>query len=254
MNTLGRISTKDKSGRPRGVWPNRHASWIVFLVLACSAVDLTATEVDRLLVAVNGTAITEGDLYIARKLNPLVFSIDEKDTASREDAISRLIDLELIRQELRHFSMDAENENSLDAKVKEWRDRLTEAGITPGDVERLGIRESELNSYLRLRISILEFVDFRFGPFAVVSDAEIEAYYQETFRPQLRDSGLEIPPLAQVSDRIESILKEDKINEALDQWLLDTRDNARIEYFYKGDPAGKDPAFSREGSLSGATE
>jgi len=251
---LERIRAKDESGRRRGVRSKLRTVWIVSLILACSALDLAGTEVDRLLVAVNGSVITEGDLYITRKLNPLVFSIDEKDTASREDALDRLIDLELIRQELRHFSMDAENENSLDAKVKEWRNRMAETGVAPGDVERLGIRESELNSYLRLRISILEFIDFRFGPFAVVSDAEIEAYYKETFGPQLRDAGLEIPPLAQVSDRIESILKDDKINEALDQWLLDARDNARIEYFYKGDPDGKDPIFSREDSRSEATE
>jgi hypothetical protein len=215
---------------------------------------LSGAEIDRLLVAVNGSVITEGDLYIARHLNPLIFENGKTVALSREEEIGRLIDLALIRQELRNFSMDSEDEGTLDRKVKEWRDRMARSGIALESVERLGIRESELDSYLKQRISILEFVNFRFGPFARVSDSEIEAYYEGAYRTQLLASGIEVPPLAQVSGRIEGLLKEQKINEALDQWLLDARQNARIEYFNGEGPHGPDSGQPRKSTQTGATE
>ncbi len=242
MNTLRRTRIKIESGCRQGICPGCRIVWILLLALIFSALNLPGEEIDRLLVAVNGFVITEGDLYIARNINPLIFSVGKTDILSREAEIDRLIDLELIRQELRNFSLNSEDESSLDAKTSEWRDRMTKAGIDLHSIERLGIQESELNSYLRLRISILEFVDFRFGPFAGVSESEIKAYYENTYSPQLRGSGLETPPLARVSDKIEEILKDRKINEALDQWLLEARSNAQIEYYDGDGPANADSA------------
>jgi hypothetical protein len=255
MNTLGRTRIETESECRQGVvCLGCRIVWILLLALILSALNLSGEEIDRLLVAVNGSVITEGDLYIARKLNPLIFSISGTGAVSREAEIDRLIDLELIRQELQNFSLDSDDESSLDAKTKEWRDRMTKAGIDLHSIERLGIQESELNSYLKLRISILEFVDFRFGPFAAVSESEIKAYYDDTYSPQLRESGLETPPLSQVSDKIEEILKDKKINEALDQWLLEARSNAQIEYFDGDSPAIADSADLPERLKPGSTE
>src|SRR5512137_1479435 len=67
-----------------------------------------AEEVDRLIAAVNGKAITEGDLDLARSLNALMFY--GKTSGSRDDELNRLIDLELMRQELKNFSLTQEDE------------------------------------------------------------------------------------------------------------------------------------------------
>jgi len=254
MRPLGRKRAETSSTHRNGISPGRWAAGIGLLCLVLSASNLSGKEVDRLVVAVNGTVITEGDLQIARILNPLVLSGKMVDPISSETEIDSLIDLELIRQELLNFSLDYRDPGALDDRVKQMRDRIQENVDIVRLLEQLGLQDSELDSYLRFLVSIMDFVDYRFGPFANVSKTEIEAYYKDTFIPQLRDSGLEPPPLEQVADRIEGILEAEKINEALDQWLVDARDNARIEYFDEDVPAEEEDEQSLDLPQTGAKE
>jgi hypothetical protein len=118
------------------------------------------------------------------------------------------------------------------AAMKGLRDHYGgEEGLAQ-ELEEIGIQESELLSILRLEFSILKFENFRFRPFAPrASIKDIENYYNERYVPQLQNLGLEIPPLETVSSEIEDNLIEEQINADFDQWIQDTRRNARIEYF-----------------------
>jgi hypothetical protein len=204
---------------------------IGLMVFLCCTGNIPAEEVDRLLVAVNGTVITQGDLYIARSLDALL-ATDKEDTfvADRKE-IDRLIDLELIRQELRNLRIDMNDDGSIDARVLTLRERYANDGGLSRVLEQFGISESELDAFLKLELSILKFVEFRFRPFVRVRSNDIRSYYNDRLTPQLQDSGSEIPPLEEVSKKIEEILIEEKINNELDQWIENTRRNARIEYF-----------------------
>ena len=95
----------------------------------------------------------------------------------------------------------------------------------------IGMQESELISYIRLESSIMRFVDFRFRPFISVSAEEIQAYYKDRLTHQLQKTGIELPRLGQISDKIATILREEKTNDVLDQWIKEIRRNSRIEYF-----------------------
>ncbi len=188
-----------------------------------------AEEVDRLIAAVNGKAITEGDLDLARSLNALMFY--GKSSRSRDDELNRLIDLELMRQELKNFSLTQEDEGRVQARLQSLRDSYAETGGLPALLRQLGLQESELISYVRLEFSILKFVDFRFKPFVNVSEEEIKNYYEGRLSLQLRKSNLTLPALTEVSAKIEEILKEEKTNTVLEQWIGEIRRNSHIEYF-----------------------
>jgi hypothetical protein len=222
------------------------------LILLFGVLNLSAEEIDRLLVAVNGTVITEGDLYIARSLKMLMAYGEPTDPVPPEEELNRFIELELIRQEMRNLNVATEDEESVDAMMKELHDRYGgEEGLL-GQLEKIGVQESELVSFLRLEFSIWKFVEFRFQPFAPgVSAKDIEDHYNETYVPQLRELGLEIPPLEAVSAEIEGILVEEQINADLDQWIQDTRRNSRIEYFNDYGPGVRDPENPREQTLGG---
>ncbi len=189
-------------------------------------------EIDRLIAAVNGKVITEGDLDLARSLNSLMFYGKTPVPGSRDDELSRLIDLELMRQELKNFSLTQEDEGRVQVRMQSLRDTYAEKG---GGLlillRQLGLQESELISYVRLEFAILKFVDFRFKPFVNVSEEEIKNYYEGRLSPQLRKSNLDLPALAGVSTKIEEILKEEKTNAVLEQWISEIRRNSHIEYF-----------------------
>jgi hypothetical protein len=188
-------------------------------------------EIDRLIAAVNGVVITEGDLDLARDLNAIIFYGQTAALRSRSEDIERFIDQELMRQELKNFSVANDVQGGVDARMQSLREAYAAKGGLPVLLKRIGLQESELISYIRLESSIAKFVDFRFRPFISVSAEEIRSYYENRLTPQLQKSKTELPDLEQVSDKIETILKEEKINAVLDQWIKEVRRSARIEYF-----------------------
>jgi len=204
---------------------------LVSIVVFAPAGISFGEELDRLIAAVNGRVITDGDLKLARSLNAVVFTADGKVPGSRSDELDRLIDLELMRQELKNFRLAQDDESRIESRLQSLRDYYAQQGGLPALLQRLGLQESELVSYLRLQSSILKFVDFRFRPFVSVSADEIQKYYEGRLREQLKKSGLELPPLTQVSARIEEILREEKMNAMLESWITEVRRNSRIEYF-----------------------
>ncbi len=202
---------------------------LVFWSFGCGLVR--GEEIDRLVAAVNGRVITQGDLEMARSMNALIFYDKSAAPPSRDEEINRLIDLELMRQELKNFSLAPEDESKVKARMQSLREAYTEKGGLPAFLRQFGLQELELLSYLRFESSILKFVDFRFRPFVNVSEEEIKAYYEGKLVPQLRNAKLNVPALGQVSDKIEEILKEEKVNGVLDQWIREIRRNSHIEYF-----------------------
>jgi peptidyl-prolyl cis-trans isomerase SurA len=204
------------------------------LSLVFSSGFVNGSEIDRLIAAVNGVAITEGDLNLARSLNAILSYGRNAPDATRSDEIEKLIDQELMQQELKNFSMTEVEGSKIEARLQSLRDAFAAKGGLSALLQRTGLRESELIAYVRLESSILKFVDFRFRPFVSVSEADIRDYYEKRLIPQLRESKIETPSLDQIAAKIEIILREEKINAVLDQWMKEIRRSSRIEYFNDG--------------------
>jgi hypothetical protein len=219
----------------------RHAILPALLIVLLGR-GLEAEEIDRLLAAVNGRVITEGDLLLARTLNAILSFGNDNVPASRTEEIDRLMDLELLRQELASFPMAPEDQGKIQARIQEFRNAYAEIGGLPALLRRLGLQESELLDYIRLQDSILHFVDFRFRPFAEVSEQEIQTYYRTKLVPPLQQAGARIPPLQEVSARIQDVLKEEKVDASLTQWIRDVRRHSRIEYYLDG----AEPAWEKK--------
>jgi len=71
----------------------------------------------------------------------------------------------------------------------------------------------------------------------MVSPEEIATYYRGTLLPQYT-SGETIPPLEQVSPRIEEILLQQRVNALFDDWLSNLRKQGDVEVL---DPALETP-------------
>ncbi len=199
--------------------------------LLASAWNCHAQEIDRLIAAVNGKVVTEMDLELSRRLNALLVFEKETVARSRSQEIDRLIDLELIRQELLNFPMTREDETTIQKGMEDLRKGYE---AVPGGLAAVsaqyGLNEDDIRSYLRLQSSIMRFVAFRFTPFVSVLEEEKEKYYRETLVPQLERAKATIPPLSDVADRIEVILRQEKATAAMEQWIQELRSRARLEY------------------------
>ncbi len=218
-------------------------------MVAGGARTASAAEIDRVLAAVNGKVITESDLRLARNLNALLVFGQKVSGGepSVEEQISRLIDLDLIRQELESFPLDPGEQKAIEARVEELKAGYAEIGGIEPIMRRLGLQPGELQSYLSLQASILRFVNLRFRPFVSVTPEEVQAYYRDRLLPKLQQANSPAPPIGKVSADIENILKEEKVNAALDSWIKEIRNHSRIEYFTEAEiPAAANAAEGRK--------
>jgi hypothetical protein len=199
-----------------------------------------AEEIDRLLASVNGRVITESDLRVSRDLNLLLqFGKRPKVEPSREEELKRLVDLELIRQELESFPLAADDQSGIDAQIADLKTAYAELGGLASILNRLGLQEEELESYIHLQASIGRFVEVRFNPFVTVTPEEIQDYYRDQLVPKLEKAGAFVPPIAEVSKSITEVLTESKVSASLENWITGIRGNSRIESFAeRGELAG----------------
>jgi hypothetical protein len=203
--------------------------------LGLTPIRASAEKIDRLLVAVNGKVITEGDLKVARFLNDILTFHATASKPSDGEELQRLVDLELLRQELENFPSVPGQEEQVESQMASLKKSYADRGGLTMMLQKLGLRESELRAYLRLQSSVLRFIDFRFRPFISVPEEEIREYYRMKLLPQAQKPGVPPPALEDVSSQILAILTEEKVNSSLNQWLQDSRRHSKIEYFGEDD-------------------
>ena len=146
-----------------------------------------------------------------------------------------MIDERLIQQEAARIPASEITQDDIDRKraelIKsfrsetEFRERVGSVGLTPQRIDEL----------LRQRILIDRFVDFRFRSFVLITEQEIQRYYDEEFATRMRENGQVPTSLDQVfqgkttvREAIRDILKARKVDEELDRWLTSIRQRADV--------------------------
>jgi hypothetical protein len=205
-----------------------------FVIVLLLAGIMQAQVVDRMVAVVNRHVILESDLDQATRVEFLMEAkpIERLTYGDRTAVMERLIDRSLLDQQIVNPAMLDPAPAELKAKIEEvrqgipgaakdetWKTILAGYGLTQQDVEE------QLTSQVR----ILRFIDLRFRGLVRVDKAAIASYYQDRFLPELRKRNASEPKLEEVSDKIEQILAEQRIDELLSNWLKTLRAQAHIE-------------------------
>ena len=193
---------------------------------------------DRVVAVVNNHAILSSDLDEEIRLSVLDPGRGGLGALTRSVALEQLISRALIQQQIRQEDEQSANppQTEVDARLADirheipacvrencasdagWSAFLKEHHLTPERVE----------SYLRYRLEILRFIERRFRQGIRIGPQEIEAYYHDTLLPQYAQ-GEAIPALDKVSDRIQEILLQQKVNALFDDWLQNLRKQGDVE-------------------------
>jgi hypothetical protein len=107
-----------------------------------------------------------------------------------------------------------------------------------------GITAAEVQSYMRMRLEILGFIENRFRQGIRIAPSEIEDYYKKTLIPQY-PKGETPPSLDSVAPRIEEILLQQQVTALFVAWLENLRKQGDVEVL--------DPAFLSASSPSTAS-
>ena len=200
--------------------------------------------VDRLVAIVNNDIILESDVEEEERFSKLYpYRITGGDTP-REQALARLIDRDLILEQVRTPQADVP-----DAEVTKEEDDLrkdlpacAKADCTSESgwktfLEAAGFTEDELRARLRLRRQVLRFIEQRFRNGIRISDKQIEDFYTGTMLPQYQKEHATAPPLSVLSARIEEVLLQQQVSALLDQWLKSLRENGSVRILKAGEEA-----------------
>lgn len=206
---------------------------VLLMVWACAwAQDV----VDRMAAVVNKHVILESELDQALRIELLLqgkpLSPENLGPGEHQTVLERLIDQALLEQQIAHPEILNPTPDELATRVQEVRAQIPGASGDPGWkslLESYGLTQQDIEQHFISEIRILRLVDLRFRGLVHIDKTSIAGYYENKLVPELRRKGSSIPPLADVSDKIEKILVEQNMSAMLDEWLQTLRSQAHIE-------------------------
>jgi hypothetical protein len=208
--------------------------WMTMLFAACllmsASNQLAAEIIDRIAISVGNQVITEQQIDDEIRLT--AFLNHEKVDFSQEQrkkAAGRLIEQALVKRDMEFSRYPLPGPTEAEASLKDVKAGFISEEEYERALREYAISEDSLMRRLLWQVTLLRFVDYRFRPGIQISDADIQAYYdQETVR--WKQQGDQVPALEDVRGKIEETLTEQRINESLDQWLIQTHQQVTIRY------------------------
>jgi peptidyl-prolyl cis-trans isomerase SurA len=200
-----------------------------------TSVFLHAGEVfDRIVATVNGHIITQSDWDEAIRYEALTGgkTIQTPSQSDYQAVLNRLIDQELLHEQMRPTDPQYGVED--DVVVSHLKDvrKLYQGADSDAawhDVlAKYDFSEEEVKIHLARQLDILRLIDDHLRGSVAVEDEEVETYYKQTFLPQLQQTGAKQVPLAEVDLKIRELLLQQKLNQALAEWIQSLRDSSVI--------------------------
>jgi hypothetical protein len=193
-----------------------------------------AQVVDRMVAVVNRHVILESELDQATRVEFLLQakSIERLTYADRTAVMERLIDRSLLDQQIVNPAMLDPATEEVKAKIEEVREGIPGASSDQrwkAILDGYGLTQQDVEEQLGSQFRILRFIDLRFRGLVRVDKEAIAAYYQDHFLPEVRRRNASEPKLSEVSDKIEQILAQQRIDDLLNSWLKTLRAQAHIE-------------------------
>ena len=189
--------------------------------------------IDRIVATVNGQIILQSDWSEALRYEALLSarSVGEFTDDERRAVLDRLIDQELLAEQMKSALFKHASEDEAAAQVVQTRQLYPQAATNDGWKEvlaRFGLTEKALVSHVQQQIDLMRLVDAHLRPSVQIDSKTIEAYYREKFVPRLKQTGAGEVPLEEVSGKIRELLTDEKVSELMVSWLHSLRSESRV--------------------------
>jgi peptidyl-prolyl cis-trans isomerase SurA len=209
------------------------ATLALLLALVADIAAARAEVIDRIVAKVNGHVILQSDLNAALRYEALLNGrpLEQFTDDDRRVVLDRLIDQELLDEQMKSANFPHASEADAEARVAEARKLYPQAATDQGWQALLAkyqFTEKDLMTHVRQQIDLARLVDAHLRPEVQIDSQSIEAYYRDTFVPQLKQSGAGDVALAEVSGKIRELLTQEKENELLVSWLQRLRSESKV--------------------------
>ena len=210
-----------------------HLTIGLFVLLAVVPSALAGEVIDGVVATVNRQPLFQSDWEEAICFEAFMQQkpIAQLTQADRVKALQRLIDRQLLEGQMGDETFMQASEDDLARDVaklraqvpngdddRAWQKSLTSYGLTP----------DRLKVHLRTEVRVMNFVEVRLRPHVHVQPEEIEAYYKSRLLPDLQKTGRAMVAFNEAEPRIRELLIQQHMDELLDAWLHNLRQQAEI--------------------------
>jgi DNA-binding transcriptional ArsR family regulator len=227
-------------------WSGGHPRWssyklgsqcalAIALAMAPTISAMGGQVVDRVVTNVNGHVVLQSDWEQEVAFEALSNGRDPDSftSAERRAALDRLVDQELLREQVR--PAQPASREQVNARVAEVRaevrklrpDSVTDDGWR-ATLQRYGLTQPSLEKHLSDQIQLMKLVEDRLRPAIHIDQQAVETYYRDQLVPEMKKAGSRATPLTEVFSRIKELLAEKKMNELLSGWLASLRSGSHI--------------------------
>jgi hypothetical protein len=216
--------------------------WCILALLVWCAAWARAGEVlDAIAATVNAHVILRSDVDDELRFESLASGKERAsyDAQQERDALGRLIDQELLREQMHSADLDAITADQVARQISSLREACAKGHPLASWEETLrtfGLNEKVVEDRVRSELQQLQFIDARFRPLVQVLPDEIEQYYKNQLVPGLPAS--DPVSISEATPKIREILIQHKMNDMLSSWLDTLRSQAQIRIFAIGSDSG----------------
>ncbi len=221
--------------RPSAIKIANHCALAIALTMALATMAMAGQVVDRVVTNVNGHVILQSDWEQEVAFEALSNGRDPDSftAAERNAALDRLIDQELLREQVRPAQPAPAEQVA--ARVAEFRNEVRKLlpDCTTDDawhaaLQRYGLTQSSLEKHLGDQIQLIKLVEDRLRPSIHIDQQAVESYYHDQLLPEMKKAGSRAAPLTEIFVRIKDLLAQQKMNELLSGWLANLRSGSHI--------------------------
>jgi peptidyl-prolyl cis-trans isomerase SurA len=203
------------------------------------------TTVDRVVAIVNGELILDSDVAQERRFSALLPYGEAGGRYSRDRAIERLINRDLILQQAKLQPGDEITDEAAQKDLTSLKKTIPECQEyhceTKAGWDKFlatqGFTEPTLLALWKQRMTVLAFIEQRFRMGIKISDEQIKKYYDNDLKAQYDAQHATEPPLESISSRIQEVLLQQQVSALLGEWLKSLRAQGSVVVLHPGEEA-----------------
>lgn len=204
--------------------------WGRLAVIALVAgLNASPETIDRIAVSVDNTVITESEVIRQIRITALLNG-EQPDLSpgNRRETAERLVEQALMKREIAVSRYSPNATAQSEQLYQSFRQRFSTEAAWNDALKKHLLTDADVRAAFLWQATFLQFVDLRFRPAIQIPEQEMQAWYDEHLKgkstPEAGESYEEARP------KIEEILMQQRVDNAIDRWLGQARTQARIRY------------------------
>lgn len=187
---------------------------------------------DRIVAVVDEDPILSSDIDRAITLGLADRREGESERAFRRRVLESLIVQRIQLHEVSRFGIEQVPPEAIEEQVDAIRSRFRDEEELRARLAEVGLDLPGLRQLVARQLAVLSYFEEFLGPRIFVDLEEIREYYDETLVPELEARGAPVPPIEQVREEIRRLLRERRLNEAIETRTEELRREADVLTFF----------------------